>query len=63
MATSPTTPGVPGKHVNPFAPSRRVVMLPFASISITLAFLAISGGATDNARLTFVSAVSPAWVS
>src|SRR5271167_389624 len=60
MATSPTTPGWPGKQVHPLFPSRSVVMFPFASMSTILASFAIEAGPADMARLILASLDSSA---
>jgi len=52
---SPTTPGCPGKQVNPFVPSRNTISLPFSSRSTTLAAFAMFGGAAESARAILVS--------
>src|SRR4029077_2392053 len=55
---SPTTPGCPGKQVNPFVPSCNTVSTPFSSRSTTLAPLAMSEGAAASARAIFAALVS-----
>src|SRR5271155_5172593 len=54
MAGSPTPVGSPGMQVNPLVPARRIVILPCASISATVAALATSGGAAESARAILV---------
>src|SRR5579859_3756091 len=52
---SPTTPRCPGKHVNPFVPSRNTASFPCSSRSTTLAAFAMLGGAAESARMILVS--------
>src|SRR4029077_12430387 len=50
MGGSPTTLGFPGMHMKPLFPSRRITILPCASVPTILAALATSGGPADIAR-------------
>src|ERR1700722_18032400 len=59
MGGSPITFGFPGMQVNPLSPSRRTVIFPSASMSATLADLAMVAGAADRARAIFTSTDSP----
>src|ERR1700693_905478 len=58
MAGCPTPVGSPGMQVNPLVPARRTVILPWPSISATVAALATSGGAAESARAILVCADS-----
>src|ERR1700693_1635858 len=54
MAGCPTPVGSPGMQVNPLVPARRTVILPWPSVSTTVAALATSGGAAESARAILV---------
>src|SRR6202022_4452592 len=58
---SPTTFGFPGMHVKPLLPSRKITLLPCASVSTIHADSEMSSGPADIARAIFSCAVSPAF--
>src|ERR1700693_4768969 len=59
---SPTTFGLPGMHVKPLLPSRRVTLLPCGSVSMICADLEMLSGPADMARAIFSCVVSSAFV-
>jgi hypothetical protein len=61
MAGSPTTLGLPGMHLKPLLPSRKITLLPWASVSTIRADLEMSSGPADIARAIFSCVVSPAF--
>src|ERR1700675_5195995 len=61
MGGSPTTLGLPGMHVKPLLPSRRITLLPCASVSMIRADPEMLSGPADIARAIFSCTVSPAF--
>jgi hypothetical protein len=61
MGGSPTTLGLPGMHVKPLLPSRRITLLPCASVSMIRADSEMLSGPADIARAIFSLIVSPAF--
>lgn len=52
--------GFPGMHVKPLLPSRRIALLPWASVSTIRADSEMLSGPADMARAIFSCIVSPA---
>src|ERR1700676_721646 len=61
MGGSPTTFGLPGMHVKPLLPSRRITLLPCAYVSMIRADSEMLSGPADVARAIFSCVVSPAF--
>src|ERR1700693_397673 len=61
MGGSPTTFGLPGMHVKPLLPSRRISLLPCASVSMIRADAETFSGPADIARDIFSWVVSLAF--
>jgi hypothetical protein len=60
IAGSPTTFGFPGMQVKPLLPSRKITLLPCASVSMIRADSEMSSGPADIARAILSCVVSPA---
>src|SRR5580698_3063773 len=64
ISAAPMMFSLPGIHTHWFVPERKVVMLPWPSISTTVASFVTHSGPDSNARRTFAATIASAmWLS